>query len=78
MSKKVKHKVNDVFMHKEEKKMYIVTDVAKYQKGNLYTLEELSTKENVTYKRYYEPKMSEKCIKAKNSKAVKVLYGKKK
>ena len=74
---KPKAKVNDVFMHNEEKKMFIVTDVAKYTKGHLYTMKEVTNDNNVTYKRYYEDKLVDKCIKTKNAKAVKVLYGKK-
>lgn len=80
MAKKTKPiaKVNDVFMHLEEKKMFIVEDISKYPKGNLYTLKEISSDNDISYKRYYESKLSDKCIKTKNQKAAKVLYGKSK
>jgi hypothetical protein len=71
-------KVNDVFMHLEEKKPFVVSDIVLQPKGRLYTLKEMSGSESVTYKRYYEDKLKSNCEKIKNSKAVKILYGKKK
>lgn len=80
MAKKSKTiaKVNDVFMHSEDKSLFIVTDVGHYPKGPLYTLKEVTKEKNLTYKRYYEPKLLDSCIKVTNTKAIKVLYGKKK
>lgn len=75
---KPKAKVNDVFMHTTEKKMFIIDSVDTYPKGNLYTMREVSSNNDVNYKRYYENKLMDQCVKAKNTKAVKVLYGKKK
>jgi hypothetical protein len=75
---KPKAKINDVFMHKEEKKTFIVADVGSYPKGHLYTLKEVTNDKEVSYKRYYEEKLLDNCAKAKNAKAIKVLYGKKK
>ena len=75
---KPKAKVNDVFMHKDEQKMFIVVEAEKFPKGKLYTLKEVSAKGDVSYKRYYEDKLMDSCIKTKNSKVVKVLFGKNK
>lgn len=72
-----KTKVNDVFMHLDDKKMFIVEDINTYNKGKLYTLKEISKENEVSYKRYYEDKLAEKCVKTKNTKAIKLLYGKK-
>jgi hypothetical protein len=77
-SNKPKAKVNDVLLHKEEERMFIVANVSNQPKGRLYTLKELGTGDNIDYKRYYENKLVEKCGKVKNAKAAKVLYGKKK
>jgi len=77
-SSKPKAKVNDVLLHKEEERMFIVANVSNQPKGRLYTLKELGTGDNIDYKRYYENKLVEKCGKVKNAKAAKVLYGKKK
>ncbi len=74
---KFKAKINDVFMHKEEKKAFVVDDVGSYPKGHLYTLKEVSNNKEVSYKRYYEEKLLDNCIKVKNTKATKVLYGRK-
>lgn len=70
-------KVNDVFLNNEEKTMFIITDVSKYPKGNLYTLKELGPKDEISYKRYYQDKLKDKCTKVKDAKAAKILYGKK-
>lgn len=81
MKKKVtkpKAKVNDVFLHTNEKKMFIVTERLSQPKGNLYTFKELGPKDEVTYKRCYESDLKEKYEKLKNVKAAQVLYGKKK
>lgn len=75
---KPKAKINDVFLHNEEKKMFIVVDKVKNTNGNLYTLKEVASGNDVVYKRYYEEKLLDKCSKSKNAKAVKILYGKKK
>jgi hypothetical protein len=74
---KPKAKVNDVFIHTEEKRTFIVANVSNQPKGRLYTLKELGTGDGIDYKRYYEDKLMDKCEKLKNAKAAKVLYGKK-
>jgi hypothetical protein len=71
-------KVNDVFLHQEEQKMFIVVEAEKFPKGKLYTLKEVSAKGDISYKRYYEEKLKETCVKTKNAKVVKVLFGKNK
>lgn len=80
MTKKTrpKAKVNDVFLHTEEKRTFIVANVSNQPKGRLYTLKELGVGDNIDYKRYYEDKLVNTCEKLKNDKAAKVLYGKKK
>jgi len=75
---KPKAKMNDVFLHVDEKKMFIVTSRDKQPSGNLYTLKEIGPSNQVSYKRYYEDKLMANCEKLKNAKAAKVLYGKKK
>lgn len=75
--KKSKYKVNDVFMHLDDEKMYIVDSVDKYPKGSLYTIKEVANGKP-EYKRYYEDKLTDKCVKTTNTKAVKILYGRKK
>jgi hypothetical protein len=77
-STKTKIKVNDVYLHKDEGRMFIIAAVVDQPKGKLYTLKELGTGDAIDYKRYYEDKLVEKCGKVKNAKAAKVLYGKKK
>jgi hypothetical protein len=82
---KAKYKVNDVVMHKEQKKVMIITG-KDYMNGAdhtgnkdcwLYTMKVVNPGEGPEYKRYYEHKITDNCSKVKNSKAVKVLYGKK-
>jgi hypothetical protein len=75
---KPKAKVNDVFLHTDEKRMFIVANVTKQPNGRLYTLKEIGPNNEVDYKRYYEDKLLDKCEKLKNATAAKVLYGKKK
>lgn len=76
---KPKAKVNDVFVHEEQKKAYIVDSVDYYKdKGHLYTLRSVGNSNETEYKRYYESKLLDTCSKAKNTKATKVLYGKSK
>lgn len=76
-NKKSKVKVNDVVMHIDDKKLFLIEDVVSYpRKGNLYTMKEISSDDQITYKRYYESKLMDKCVKTKNTKAAKVLYGK--
>lgn len=79
MPKKIKPKakVNDVFFHREEEKMFIIDSVHVRPNGTLYTMREIAAKDP-QYKRYYEPKLLDRCIKSKNIKAVKILYGRKK
>lgn len=77
MANKPKAKVNDVFVHTESKKLFIVDSISNYPKGRLYTMKEVSPSSDVEYKRYYETRLLEKCTKTKTNKAVKVLYGKK-
>lgn len=74
---KTKAKVNDVFLHKEEKTTFIVSQVITQPKGKLYTLKEIGPNNEIEYKRYYEDKLLKKCEKVKNAKAAKILYGKK-
>lgn len=75
--KKKTFKQNDVVLHKEENKMFTIVAVDKYNKDKLYTLKEVTTNNEAAHKRYYSAKISEKCTKVKNDKAVKVLFGKK-
>lgn len=70
-------KINDVFLHVDEKKMFMVVDSGKFAKGSLYTLKEIGPKSEVNFKRYYEDKLKDNCVKVKNAKAAKILYGKK-
>lgn len=77
---KAKYKKNDVIVHEETKSMMII-DSAEYMqnKGWLYTLRmvEAEARGDKEYKRYYEEKVNDLCEKMKNSKAAKVLYGRK-
>lgn len=74
---KPKAKVNDTLFHVENEKLYIVDSVDKIRGERLYTIKEITNGEP-QYKRYYESKLSSKCVKTKNSKAVKILYGRNK
>lgn len=73
-----KYKKNDVFIHKETKQTFIVSEVdyVSSRKKHLYTLREAAAS-NPEYKRYYNDKVKDKLTKVKNDKAIKVLYGKK-
>jgi type IV secretory pathway TraG/TraD family ATPase VirD4 len=76
--KKATFKTGDVILHKEENKLFTIAEVGKYPKGKLYTLAEVTTNSDVEYKRYYQDKLVDKCVKTKNQVAAKVLFGKKK
>jgi hypothetical protein len=73
---KAKFKKNDVFVHKEQKATLIVDNVSYMgKKGWLYDLRTV-TDQKPEWKRYYEDKVLDKCAKLKDTKAIKVLYGK--
>lgn len=72
-----KPRVNNVFFHKEEQKQFIVTAVDNIRGNRLVTFKEISANNEGKYKRCYVDNLNEKYEKVKNSKAVKLLYGKK-
>ena len=76
---KQKYKVNDTFVHLETERMYICCEAIKYKDKNdvLYTFKEVTPSNDAQHKRCYQSKVTEKYMKVKNSKAVKILYGKK-